>query len=116
MASAHNTSLPAYNIPELSGSSFDQLGQFETIINQVTEKGVINDVPTSNTETYDFEKQRLRLQTIASRLYLLGYINKKIPIKNIECSLEKIKSAVHTFQVEADLKNDGWVEIKHGTL
>ena len=103
--------LPAYNnLPEeLTGDYSKQLGQFDDILIEANKKGVINNPPTSDEETYDIEKQRIRLQTVASRLYLLGYLRNKISPRRIEKKLDDIREAVYQFQSDANLKKDYWV-------
>ena len=109
MSSEQENTLPEYDLPGLSGNPVDQLGQFDTIVEQAIDKGVINDVPTSEQETFNYKKQQLRLQTIASRLHLLGYIRRKIALRRIKHRLDDIKAAVYEFQKDAGLVEDGWV-------
>ena len=106
---SENFTLPNYNHAALTGDKINQLGQFDDVLEDARLKGVINDVPKNTLETFDYKTQQIRLQTIASRLYLLGYLKKKIPNKKIEKRLEEIKDAVGEFQIEANLKQDNWV-------
>lgn len=104
-----NSSLRNSSPTDLSGSYINQLGQFENILDKANKKGIINNTPDNTTETYDIDSQRIRLQTIASRLWLLGYLPRKIAHKNIHKNLDNIKSAVVQFQRDANLKQDNWV-------
>lgn len=104
-----NQYLPEYNLPELSGGPVNQLRQFDDILEKARDKGVVSDTPLNEEETYDLEKQRIRIQTIASRLWLLGYLPRKYKPDRIDNKLEKIKEAVGWFQREAGLKEDTWV-------
>ncbi|MGZ2369243.1 peptidoglycan-binding domain-containing protein [Ancylomarina sp. YFZ004] len=107
--SSENTTLPNYKHTALAGDRISQLGQFDDILEDARQQGVINDVPSNELETYNYKAQQIRLQTIASRLYLLGYLKKKIPKKKIEKRLVEIKTGVRQFQLEANLKQDNWV-------
>ena len=101
--------LPKYTLPKFSESPIDQIGQFEDILTEAGKNGVINVPPSSADETYNIESQRVRLQTIAERLYLLGYLRNKIKPNKIDKKLEDIKEAVIIFQKDANLKSDSWV-------
>ncbi len=103
------SSLPEYPLTDLSGSYINQLGQFEDILEEANKKGLINNPPSDEEETYNFESQRIRIQTIASRLWLLGYLRRKISAKNIRKRIGDIKDAVAQFQKDASLKQDNWV-------
>ena len=96
--------LPKYTLPKFSESPIDQIGQFEDILTEAGKNGVINVPPSSADETYNIESQRVRLQTIAERLYLLGYLRNKIKPNKIDKKLEDIKEAVIIFQKDANLK------------
>lgn len=100
---------PEYTLGDLEGSHLDQIGKFEIILDQAEEKGVISHAATDTEDTYDLKTQRIRIQTIASRLYLLGYLSKKTTPKNIEKRLDVVKEAVGNFQKDANLKVDNWV-------
>ncbi len=102
-------SLPENTPADLHGNIVDQLGQFDKILDEAKAKGIIHSSPKNERETYDVESQRIRIQTMASRLFLLGYLADKIEPENIEENLERIKSAVMEFQKEAGLKPDNWV-------
>ena len=102
-------SLPDYTHGVLSGPTINQLGQFEKILEDAKGEGVINTPPDNETETYDYNSQRIRIQTIASRLWLLGYLPRKIRPEKIPEKLDDIKEAVGRFQKDADLKQDNWV-------
>jgi len=104
-----NDTLPKYTLPKFSESPIDQIGQFEDILREAGNKGVINVPPNSDAETYNIESQRIRLQTIAERLYLLGYLRNKIKPNKIDKKLEEIREAVFVFQKDANLKKDHWV-------
>lgn len=104
-----NSSVRNSSPTDLSGSYINQLGQFENILDTANKKGIINNTPDNTAETYDIESQRIRLQTIASRLWLLGYLPRKISHKNIHRKIDNIKSAVVQFQKDANLKQDNWV-------
>ena len=106
---AYSYSLPDYGFAEPTGSPVDQLGKFEDILLAGKERGVVSSTPNSRAETYQIDKQRVRLQTVASRLWLLGYLPSKIPPEKIDNQLETIKKAVGRFQQDADLKRDYWV-------
>ena len=103
------SSLPNFSISDLKGSHINQLGQFEEILEQANKKGIINNPPDNEEETYDINSQRIRIQTIASRLWLLGYLPRKISCKNIHNKIDDIKNAVAQFQRDANLKQDVWV-------
>jgi len=70
--------MPDYTPGELSGGIPDQFEQFNKIIDEARRNGIINSPPGSDEETYDLQSQRIRIQTIASRLWLLGYLQRKI--------------------------------------
>ena len=101
-------SLPEYTPADLRGNAVDQLGQFDKILDEAKAKGIVHSSPNNERETYDVESQRIRIQTMASRLFLLGYLADKIEPEDIEENLERIKSAVMEFQKEAGLKPDNW--------
>jgi len=103
------SSFPKYNFPNVSGSEINQIGQFENILNGVEQHGFVNSVPENETEAFDMENQKIRLQTIASRLYLLGYLRREFNPKRIHRKLDKIKDAVLAFQKDANLTQDNWV-------
>ena len=79
-----NSSLRNSSPTDLSGSYINQLGQFENILDKANKKEKINNTPDNTTETYDIDSQRIRLQTIASRLWLLGYLPRKIAHKKCD--------------------------------
>ncbi len=103
--------LPAYHMPDVneSGTFTDQLGQFEDILEDAQKKGIVNVPPSNKEETYNIESQRIRLQTVASRLFLLGYLPRKIRPRRLEAKMDLIKKAVLQFQKDAGLKEDSWV-------
>ncbi len=103
------TSLPDYSLPDLSGSYINQLGQFENILEEANNIGIVNNTPGDANETYNVEDQRIRLQTITSRLWLLGYLPRKISHRNIKNKIDDIKHAVVQFQKDANLIQDEWV-------
>ncbi len=100
---------PPYDLPDISGNSIDQLGQFEDILLKADKNGLVNSVPENEKETYDLEKQRIRLQTAATRLYLLGYLKRKIDSNKLHKKLDELKTAVLQFQRDANLKPDKWI-------
>ncbi|WP_338395320.1 peptidoglycan-binding domain-containing protein [Fulvitalea axinellae] len=85
------------------------MGQFEDVLKEAGNVGIVNRVPEDGNETFNYERQRIRLHTIASRLWLLGYLEDKIPHKQIPKRLDKIKQAVEEFQADAGLESDHWV-------
>jgi len=101
--------LPQYKIKSVPDSRIDELGQFEVIMEEANKKGLVNEVPKNEAEAYDIDRQKIRLQTIATRLYLLGYLRNKIPSRRIHKKLENIKEAVLKFQKDANLVQDNWV-------
>ncbi len=103
------SNLPEYALADLSGTPINQLGQFEHILDEAGRKGIISVTPENEAETYDVTSQQVRIQTIATRLWLLGYLPRKIPPKKIHQQLDAIKDAVAQFQREANLKQDNWV-------
>jgi len=100
---------PAYTLPEVSGSEVHQLGQFEDILEGVKKQGFVNSVPENKTEAFDVQNQKIRLQTIASRLYLLGYLRRRIKPRRIHKKIDDIQEAVLKFQRDAGLTQDSWV-------
>ena len=102
-------SLPKYTFGNLSGSHLNQLGQFERILNEASNKGIIARTPSNKDETYDINSQKVRLQTIATRLWLLGYLPRKINKRKIDRKLDDIKEAVLRFQEDSNLEQDYWV-------
>lgn len=100
---------PAYTYPKVSGTEVEQLGEFETILNGVEANGFVNKVPVNKTEAFEMQHQKIRIQTIASRLYLLGYLRRKFKPKRIHRKIDKIKKAVLAFQRDANLTQDSWV-------
>lgn len=104
------SSLPSYGFSDLTGNPTDQLGQFETIFEEAKKQGVVSALPESDEETYNFQSQQVRLHTVASRLWLLGYLpNKYKSEEDIQQHLDEIRAAVLVFQKEANLKPDYWV-------
>jgi hypothetical protein len=101
--------VPVYNFSELSGDGVEQLGQYEDILTAAHDKGIVNYPPSNANETYDVQSQRIRLQTVSSRLHLLGYLRHKISPRRIDKRLDDIKAAVLQFQADANLKQDSWV-------
>lgn len=101
--------LPDYGITDVTGSRIDELGHFDEIMEEANRKGLVNKVPENEAETYDIKSQKIRLQTIATRLYLLGYLRRKIPSRRIEKKFKDIKEAVLKFQKDANLVEDNWV-------
>ncbi|WP_196888485.1 peptidoglycan-binding domain-containing protein [Aureivirga sp. CE67] len=103
---------PSYDFLD-SKDAISKVVSFDALVTDASDKGIISDLPSSDKETYDFKKQRLRIQTFASRLYLLGYLKEKIVFKGKESIsdeiIETVKNAVHKFQIEAGLKQDNWV-------
>ncbi len=100
---------PKYNHTDLPEDPVNQYVYFEDILSDASKHGLVNEVPLNEEDTYKLESQRIRLQTIATRLYLLGYIKRKITPKNLGKNLELVKQAVAKFQLEANLKQDNWV-------
>lgn len=101
--------LPPYDLADLSGTPIDQLDQFDNILNEAQRKGVVSYSPENEQETYNLTSQRIRIQTISSRLWLLGYLPRKIKSERIHKKLDDIRQAVARFQTEAGLKQDHWV-------
>jgi len=101
--------MPDYTPGELSGGIPDQFEQFNKIIDEARRNGIINSPPGSDEETYDLQSQRIRIQTIASRLWLLGYLQRKIGPRSIHKKIPEIRAAVFQFQNDAGLKKDHWV-------
>ncbi|WP_298418380.1 hypothetical protein [uncultured Kordia sp.] len=100
---------PAYTYREVSGTPINQLGGFETILNGVANNGFVNRVPVDKTEAFQMQHQKIRIQTIATRLYLLGYLRRDFKPKRIHKKIEKIKRATLAFQKDANLTQDSWV-------
>ncbi len=101
--------LPVYDFPEIEGSPSQQLGMFENIFETAKVNGVVSTTPESDDETYEVKSQQVRIQTVASRLWLLGYLPKKISPNEIEKNKTIIRKAVIQFQQDANLKQDYWV-------
>lgn len=101
--------LPTYNFQPISGDYISKLGQFGEIFDGADKKGLVSTTPENKDETYNAEAQRVRLKTIASRLWLLGYLPKKYSSSEIDGNLNKIQDAVIEFQGDACLKKDKWV-------
>ncbi|WP_430409937.1 peptidoglycan-binding domain-containing protein [Kordia sp.] len=100
---------PVYTLAETSGTEIEQLGDFEDILKGVENNGFANKVPENKSEAFDMTHQKIRIQTIAGRLYLLGYLRRKFNPKRIHRKIEKIKEAVLAFQKDANLTQDSWV-------
>lgn len=100
---------PAYTYPKVSGTEIEQLGEFETILHGVENNGFVNKVPVNKTEAFEMQHQTIRIQTIATRLYLLGYLRRNFNPKRIHRKLDKIKKATLEFQRDANLTQDSWV-------
>lgn len=100
---------PPYNYSEVSGTEIVQLGKFETILQGVEANGFVNKVPQNKSEAFEMQHQKIRIQTIASRLYLLGYLRRKFNPKRIHRKIDKIKRATLAFQKDANLTTDSWV-------
>ena len=101
--------LPELKNDGFSGSLVEPWGQFEDIVENAGNDWMIGIPPVNKKETYDIDSQRIRIQTIASRLWLLGYLPKKIHSRRIAQKLGEIQQAVIRFQGEANLKQDSWV-------
>ncbi len=101
--------LPKYTLGDVSGAPVEQLGKFEIILDEASINGLVDNSPENASETYNMEMQRVRLQTIATRLYLLGYLRRKISPRRIHKKLDDIRSAVLQFQKDAGLVEDYWV-------
>ncbi|WP_196894809.1 peptidoglycan-binding domain-containing protein [Aureivirga marina] len=102
---------PSYDFLN-SKDAVSKIASFESLVEKASDEGVISDLPKDESETYDYAKQRIRIQTIATRLYLLGYLNRKLKLKEGKENrrrLRLIKEAVGKFQQECDLKQDFWV-------
>lgn len=104
-----SNALPVYNFPEVEGTPSQQLGMFESIFETAKVKGVVSATPQSDEETYQVQSQQVRIQTVASRLWLLGYLPEKIHPDEIEKNKAIIREAVIQFQGDANLKKDFWV-------
>lgn len=104
-----SSALPVYNFPDIEGSPSHQLGLFENIFEEAKIKGVVSSTPESDEETYAIQSQQVRIQAVAERLWLLGYLPKKIHPDDIEKNKEIIRKAVIRFQGDANLKQDYWV-------
>jgi len=94
---------------EFSVNSIDRIGEFEEIVDTASQEGFIFDVPGSESETYHYASQSVRLQTISERLYLLGYFHRRIPNSKISLETKRLKNAIKLFQEEAGLTTDKWV-------
>ena len=103
------TELPVYKFPEIEGSPSQQLGMFETIFETAKVNGIVSATPESDEETYTVQSQQVRIQTVAARLWLLGYLPEKIPPNEIKKKKTIIRNAVIQFQGDANLKKDYWV-------
>ncbi|NCB09898.1 MAG: hypothetical protein EOM73_17295, partial [Bacteroidia bacterium] len=101
--------LPELKNDGFSGSLVEPWGQFEDIVENAGNDWMIGNPPANKKETYDIDSQQIRIQTIASRLWLLGYLPKKIHSRRIVQKLSEIQQAVVRFQGEANLKKDSWV-------
>lgn len=109
MAKEAHRSLPDIQLPSWEGDPVDQLGSLDDLLDRAAKDGIINQVPDSATQTYDIDVQRIRLQTISERLYLLGYLEREIPHKRLADHLNELRVAVKHFQQEAGLEQDEWV-------
>ncbi|WP_046757100.1 peptidoglycan-binding domain-containing protein [Kordia jejudonensis] len=101
--------LPAYTYPEISGTVINQLGEFENILKGAENNGLVNKVPENKSEAFEMQHQKIRIQTIATRLYLLGYLRRQFNPKRIHKKIDKIKRATLAFQKDANLTQDSWV-------
>ncbi len=108
MANTENQ-LSNFSLSDFKGSPTDQLCNFESLLNKAEDEGFVNKIPMNESETYSKEKQQVRLITIAHRLFILGYLPKKIEAKNLDGQMEHLKTAVLSFQQHAGLMVDKWV-------
>jgi hypothetical protein len=96
-----------YRLPELDGfSAPDRFDEVDSIFTQAEEKGVIAPLPGTHEEVRLTELNESRICTIRTRLYLLGYLKRDNHSPRIG---DRLKSAIHRFQIEAGLEADSWV-------
>ena len=96
-----------YRLPELDGfSAPDRFDEIDSIFTQAEEKGVIAPLPGTHEEVRLTELNESRICTIRTRLYLLGYLKRDNHSPRIG---DRLKSAIHRFQIEAGLEADSWV-------
>ena len=96
-----------YRLPQLDGfSAPDRFDEVDSIFAQALEKGVVAPLPGTQEEVRLTELNESRICTIRTRLYLLGYLKRDNHSSSIG---DKLKSAIHQFQIEAGLEADSWV-------
>ncbi|HOI47694.1 MAG TPA: peptidoglycan-binding domain-containing protein [Prolixibacteraceae bacterium] len=108
-----------FTFPEYSLGTFplqlppeEQAGFVDSVLAGVEENGLVNIVPAGEEQAFDLRSQKIRMQTIATRLWLLGYLPQKLSGRQIEKDFRrkgKVQQAIRKFQTEAGLTVDGWV-------
>jgi peptidoglycan hydrolase-like protein with peptidoglycan-binding domain len=91
--------------------SVEQLGDFDDILEGAHQEGVIDIAPVDKFSADNARAHEIRNRTIATRLWLLGYLQTK-PGKDQSAEdifSDTFKEAVKRFQQEAGLTVDGWV-------
>lgn len=91
--------------------SVEQLGEFDDILEGAHNQGVIDIAPEDKFSAENAQAHEIRNRTIATRLWLLGYLQTK-PEEDASAQdifSDEFKHAVTRFQRDADLTIDGWV-------
>ena len=105
--------LPEYSFPEITGGEpvSEGLGIFEDILDGVSKEGFVDYAPRNKKEAYDSKANMVRNRTIATRLWLLGYLDHKPDdeAESDELFTREFRNGVERFQEEAGLTIDRWV-------
>ncbi|MBT3241903.1 MAG: hypothetical protein HN352_02060 [Bacteroidetes bacterium] len=107
-------SFPPYSYPDFDPKAkpIEQIGIVESVLQGLTNHGLVSDFATDMSTALDIKRQKVQIQTVASRLWNLGYLKKKIrPSQIIKTFTDTrvIHLAVKRFQRDAAIKADGWV-------
>jgi len=105
MATPHK--IDDYRLPKLDRfDAPDRFDELDSIFAKAEEEGVVAPLPVAEQEVRLHELNESRICTIRTRLYLMGYLKRDNHAPKIG---ERLKSAIHRFQVEAGLDADSWV-------
>ena len=96
-----------YQLPKLDRfSAPDRFDEIDSILEQAEVKGVVAPLPRTHEDVRLTELNESRICTLRTRLYLLGYLKRDNHSPRIG---DRLKSAIHQFQIEAGLEADSWV-------
>ena len=99
--------LDAYRLPNLHDfRGPDRFDEVDSILEKAKKVGAIAPLPRSELEVRPKELHESRIRTIRTRLYLLNYLARDNQSPEIN---DKLRQAIHRFQADAGLTQDGWV-------